>query len=151
MEGIMTKTWILVADGARARLFEAAAGDSPLAEVECFANPEGRAGARRMGTGPLPRVHESVGPARHAIEPHTTAREKVTDRFARILGEALERGRSERRYERLVLVAPPRFLGALHDHLGARLRGQLAGEIRRNLTALPPAQIRSRLPARFLT
>jgi protein required for attachment to host cells len=146
----MTTTWILVADGARARLFESSAIEAPLAEVECFTNPEGRATARRMTTARLPRVHESVGPARHAIEPHTTPRDKIADRFAKALADTLERGRSGRRYDRLVLVAPPRFLGTLHAHLGANLREQVAGEIRRNLTALPPAQIRSRLPANFL-
>ena len=146
----MTTTWILVADGSRARLFESAAPDSPLVEIECFANPEGRAGARQMTTERLPRVHESVGPVRHAIEPHTTLREKVGDRFAKTLGGVLERGRVQHRYERLVLVAPPRFLGALHDNLGKTLRTHVAGEIRRNLTTLPPGQIRSRLPPHFL-
>jgi protein required for attachment to host cells len=145
----MTTTWILVADGARARLFESAVADGALTEVGCYANPEGRAGARRLTTDRPPTVNESVGPARHAIEPHTTAREKVTDRFAKNLSDVLSRGRCERRYARLILVAPPRFLGALHDHFDKPLRDTVVGEVRRNLTALPAAEIRARLPARL--
>lgn len=147
---MMTTTWILVADGARARLFETTAAGAGLAEVDCFTNPEGRGPAARRVEDRLPRVHESVGPARHAIEPHTSAHDKAADRFARSLGEALERGRLDRRYERLILVAPPRFLGALHTHLDKPLRDCVAGEIRRDLTALPPDQIRSRLPPHLL-
>lgn len=146
----MNSTWILVADAARARLFEPAPADGRLVEIECFTNPDGRAGARRSDTHRPPTVNESVGTARHAIEPHTTAREKVTARFAHVLSEALERGRTKRRYERLVLVAPPRFLGALHEQLGQPVRDSVAGEVRRDLTALRPAELRARLPQRLL-
>src|SRR5215471_15383407 len=111
----MASTWILVADAARARLFEPAPTDGRLVEIECFINPEGRAGARRTTTHRPPTVNESVGTARHAIEPHMTPREKTASRFAHTLSVALERGRARCRYERLVLVAPPRFLGALHE------------------------------------
>ena len=142
----MSTTWILVADGARARLFESAAAAPALAEIECFANPEGRAGTRKLSTHRLPTVNESVGPARHSIEPHTTPREKFTARFAKVLADALEQGRVTRRFEHLVLVAPPRFLGALNRQLHKPLRDCVVGEVRHDLTALPAAQIRDRVP-----
>ena len=142
----MTTTGILVADGARARLFECAAADPALAEIECFANPEGRGGTRKLNTHRLPTVNESVGPARHSNEPHTTQREKFAARFAKALTDALERGRSAHRFERLIMVAPPRFLGALYHEFHKPLRDCVVAEIRRDLTELPAAQIRARLP-----
>src|SRR5689334_18089456 len=45
----MSPTWILVADSARARLFEAD-GAGALNELACYANPEGRAGTRGLTT-----------------------------------------------------------------------------------------------------
>lgn len=120
-------------------------------EVGYFANPEGRTHGRDSTTGRPPSVDESMGAARHTIQPHTTLREKSAERFARTLTAALERGRNEHRYERLVLVAPPRFLGVLHGTFDRPLRDCVAGEVRRDLTAMPPASIRSRLPARLLT
>ena len=91
----MTSTWILVADAARARVFEATGRSEPWQEVACFANPDGRAPGRHATTERAPRVNESMGGARHAIEPHTSLRDKSTERFAHMLGEALERGRND--------------------------------------------------------
>lgn len=142
----MPSTWILVADGARARILaEDPAGD--LAEVRCFSNPEGRAHGRDLTTEGPPTVHESVGNSRHAIEPHTTARAKASDRFARELGDELRRGRNERLFERLVIVAPPRFLGCLHRALDPALRASIAEELPLDLTRLKPAELHARLLA----
>lgn len=146
----MPNTWILVADGARARLFATAAADEPLTEVACFSNPEGRAAGRDLTTDRPPRVNESVGDVRHAIEPHTTLREKSAGRFARTLNDALESGHNDRRYDRLVLIAPPRFLGALHESCGKQVRALVVAEIRHDLTMLPPSEIRERLPQEAL-
>lgn len=144
-----TNTWILVADGARARLFEAASPDDALNELACFANPGGRSHGRNFTTARPPTVNESVGATRHSIEPHTTLREKTTDRFARTIKDELERGRNDHRYERLVIVAPPRFLGALHGTFTKPLRECVVAEVKRNLTALRTSDIRAHLPRRL--
>jgi protein required for attachment to host cells len=142
----MNTTWLLVADGARARLFEVAAPSPALTELGCYTNPDERAGARAMTSEHLPTVNESVGPARHSIEPHTTPREKVIDRFARSLGDVLERGHNEHRYGRLILVAPPKFLGALHKVLNKTVRNAVGLEIKHDFTALRADEILARLP-----
>jgi len=144
-----TNTWILVADGARARLFEAASPDDGLNELACFANPGGRSHGRNFTTARPPTVDESVGAARHSIEPHTTLREKTTDRFARTLKDELERARNDHRYAQLVIVAPPRFLGALHGTFPKPLRDCVVAEVKRNLTALRTSDIRAHLPSRL--
>lgn len=145
----MQPTWILVADRARARIFEMS-DHAPLAEVACFTSPESRVRARETTRERLPRTNNSMDSARHAIEPHTSLREKTTQRFARLLGDALERGHHEHRYERLVLAAPPRFLGTLHSALDEPLRGCVVGEIRHDLTMLPIHALRERLPPTML-
>ncbi|HEX3123929.1 MAG TPA: host attachment protein [Rhodanobacteraceae bacterium] len=144
-----TNTWILVADGTRARLFEAASPDDALNELACFANPGGRAHGRDVTTAGPPTVNESVGAARHSIEPHTTLRDKTTDRFARTIKDELERARTDHRYARLVIVAPPRFLGALHGTFPKPLRDCVVAEVKRNLTALRTSDIRAHLPSRL--
>ena len=145
----MKHTWVLVADGARARLFEVRARNEPWNELACFTNPDGRAPGRDATTERAPRVNESANAARHAIEPHTTLREKSMERFAHIINDALERGLHDHRYHKLVLVAPPRFLGRLHNVLGKLLQDCVAGEIRHNFTSLRGEEIRARLPARM--
>jgi protein required for attachment to host cells len=126
-------------------VFEAGERSDPWQEVACFANPDGRAPGRHATTEHAPRVNESMGGARHAIEPHTSLRDKSTERFAHMLGEALERGHNDQRYDRLVLVAPPRFLGALHDVLDKQLTGCVSNEFQHDFTALRGEDIRHRL------
>ena len=95
----MTSTWILVADTARARLFEPAPSDGRLVEIECFTNPEGRAGARQVDVHPPPTVNQSAA-GRHDLERHEGARERTTQRFAHVLSEVLEVRPSKSRPDR---------------------------------------------------
>jgi protein required for attachment to host cells len=145
----MTHTWILVADGGRARVFEMADADKALVEVACYANPDARLPGKESTTDRPPSVNESMGGTRHAVEPHTTIRDKIADRFAHSLIAALERGRQEHRYGSLVIVAPPRFLGVLHSGMDKPLRDCVVEEVRHDYTSLPVAQLRERLPTRL--
>lgn len=146
----MTNTWILVADSTRARLFEQGPADKTFGEVACFTNPDGHAPGRRAAEDRLPRVNESVGRVRHAIEPRTSLRDKSTDHFAHTLAEALAHGHNDHLYDRLVLVAPAHFLGVLRGNLGKLVAGCIVGEIGRNLTTRPVAELHASLPREML-
>ena len=129
----MPAIWILVADGARARLF-ALHEEHPPEEVQSFVNAEGRLPGRALRHDRAPTTHDRYGHGRHAIEPHTSPRDKALARFAVQLRDALERGRVEHRYDSLVLIAPPRFLGMLHATLDKHLRACVALEIGKDMT-----------------
>lgn len=137
------KTWILVADAGRARLFEAEARDGALLEIGGYANPDAHARGAGIGSDRPPRTQESVGSARHAIEPHTDPHDKAALGFAKGLAEILEHGRVEHAYTRLVLVAPPRFLGQLRAELGAQVGKLVAGSIGKDLTHATNEDIRA--------
>lgn len=141
----MNALWILVADSAHARIFQGGKPDATLTEVGCYINPEGRAHGRDITTERPPSVQEGASPTRHGITPHTTLREKSAERFARSLDATLLRAQEERKYDRLVIIAPPHFLGELKQHLSDRVRQRVVGEIPRNYTALPPAELHQHL------
>lgn len=141
----MKKIWILAADRVRARLFENQGVEGAVVEIASFVNPEGRLPTGSRGDSRPPRSFESVGAARHAIEPHTTPAEKVRERFARQLRDALEAGRVENRFDHLVLIAPPRFLGALRGVMGKNLSRHIIKEIEHGETELTPQQIAAHL------
>ena len=138
----MNTTWILVADSARARLFEADEAGA-FNELGCYTNAEARSGTRGQTTDRPPTVNESVGSARHALQPHTSAQEKAAGNFARELREVLDHARSNHRFTRLVLIAPSRFLGTLHTTFGKQLHDCIVAEFQRDLTKVTPAEIRS--------
>jgi len=149
----MSTAWILVSDAARARLFETIGEDTNLIEVACYTNPGLRGAPALGGSGrTLPRTQESVGSSRHIIEPHTSYKDKETQAFAHMLTVHLLNAHSHHRYDRLFLVAPPHFLGILHEHLRQPATAGLAGELAKDLVALPPtdllAQLKAHLPLR---
>ena len=145
----MNNTWLLVADRARARLFDYPRAADGLVELQDFINPDGHKLGRDAQRGPLPRAQESTSAMRHAIEPRTSPEDKSSDRFARELGDALERGRVDHRYERLVLVAPPEFLGNLHRTLGKQVQNCIVAEVDKDLTAMPATKLGETLSAQL--
>lgn len=138
----MNKTWVLVADSEKARLFEYERCRGPWSETACFVNAD-------TTQGPLPerppRVQESVGGARHAIEPRTDPKDKAATRFASTLAAALRSAHDEQRFTSLVIAASPRFLGTLHGKLDKSLQHCVSREIGRNLTTLDSDGIRNYL------
>jgi protein required for attachment to host cells len=140
----MQPTWILVADRARARLLSPNATTDHLIELEDFANPDGRK-LPRVINGDRPRSMESIGGARHVIEPQTSPEQKVAQRFASELAGMLERGRQMHRYERLILVAPPHFLGVLKGALNPHVSACVSAHLDRELTTLPLSELSQHL------
>ena len=145
----MDKFWVLVADKAKARLFELC-GDSPdLIELEGWTNPDGRAKGIDLQSDRPTRTFDRFGPGRHAAGSQVSPKEKSAERFAHDLGDTLERGRVEHRFDKLVLIAPPAFLGTLNGTLGKQLRDCVALSLDKDLTVLPPDEIRGHLPRRM--
>lgn len=134
----MSTAWILVSDAARGRLFEASGTPCTWTELAGYSNSDLRGLPARGGSGrTVPRTHDSIGPARHVIEPHASRRDKSTRAFARMLVADLLEANARHRYERLFLVAPPRFLGVLRGQLGDPAAAGVAGELGSDLAALP--------------
>lgn len=141
----MSTTWILVADSARARLFAASEqDDGALVELEDFLNPESR--GRELEADRPPRTFESVGNVRHAIEDHTSYDQKSLEFFARELEAVLERGRVGHRYDDLVVIAPPHFLGTLNRTMGKHVRASVIAELPNDLSSADAQTIRDHLP-----
>lgn len=145
----MPVTWVLVADRSQARLFSVSGEDTPITEIEDFVNPSGRSAGRELTRDRPPRTQDSHGEARHAIEPHTRPEDKSADQFAHELSAALERGWAGRRYDDLVLIAPPRFLGVLNAVLGEQVSARVTDRIAKELTHGDMAAIDAHLPMRL--
>jgi protein required for attachment to host cells len=142
----MPKTWLLVADAAKARLFEIPRKGANPIEIACFTHPDGRTPGQHPEHGRQGRTQESANPARHAIEPHTSLEEKHALQFADLLRDAIRQGRMENQYDQLVLMAPPRFLGVLRDRLDEQTLEYVVAEIGHDLLALSPTELRAYLP-----
>lgn len=142
----MSATWVLVADGAKARLFAIAEKDNSIVEIEDRLNPEGTASGRELSRDRPPSTHDRFGHGRHNIEPHTGLRQKSAEVFARELNDALERGRLDHRYRKVVLIAPAHFLGTLNAALNKHVHACVIAELPKNLTQADAQTILAHLP-----
>ena len=82
----------------------------------------------------------------HSVGHEHDASEHERDRFAREVAKALADACRKDRFARLHVLAAPRFLGALREHMDDDTRARLAGEHDVDVTAETAEQIRSRLP-----
>lgn len=140
----MQTMWILVADSARGRIFSTA-DERTLEEVADFAHPESRQHDRDLVSDQQGRSFDSAGQGRHAMEPARHPHEQEAEAFAQALARAIEEGRNQHRFERLVLIAPPEFLGRLRQHLHKDAARMVVAEIHKDLVHLDQAQLLSYL------
>lgn len=130
------RTWIIVADSARARIFENTGPGKGISELEEHAlevelKPSGDIDADRPG-----RSFDSAGQGRHAMEPTTDANRQAKKQIVGEIAALLEKSYQRKSYDRLVLVAPPATLGDLRQGLGKTLSGVVYGELAKDLTKL---------------
>ena len=126
----MKTTWIVAADSSRARVLQVA-GRERLDEIENLVNPEGRLQDRELTTDANPRLH---GPGGMSAREEPSAVEHAVELFAKRVGDYLEKARTDHRFDELVLVAPPKFLGALRKELGNEVGKLVADELPKDLS-----------------
>ncbi len=68
------------------------------------------------------------------------------DRFARHLAAELTRRYDDRTFRRLVLVAPPEFMGMLRQELPSRVADSVLEELTQDLSKVRPDQLAARIP-----
>jgi protein required for attachment to host cells len=137
--------WVLVADRSRASLLHALPnGLRPWPTLAGFVHEEARLTPQERDTAAPGRVMHPGG-ARSAVEPHEDRSHVEARRFAAQITEHLDRERLNRRFDRLVVVAPPMFLGVLREASSAPLRAMTAIEFDRDLIPLPEAELQQRL------
>jgi len=149
-------TWVLVCDASRARLFQAAPRGDELVLLDEMAHPESRAHARdlmsdaqgRKPVGPVPARpgHGQNGAyGRPGAEPDTDPKEVEAQKFARQLAERLEKGLNDHAYDRLVVTAPPHFLGLVRASVSTQVERRVGATFDKDLTSMDAAEIARRL------
>lgn len=124
--------WILVSDEASARLFEAEEAGQDWRPVTVFNHPQSRMKAKDLMTD-FPNNMESGMPVRD----HEG---KV---FARELAKYLQTHQND--FQRLILVGPPRFLGALRGELASPVAKKVTDSLNKELTQLNDRELKQKL------
>ncbi len=145
----MATTWILTGDSGRARILQVT-GRHRLEEIQDFVNPKGRLHERDLLADGHPRFdgHGGVGrpggrrtggPASDRQE--MAAREHETELFAKQIDRFLDQARLQKRYDRLFVLAPAKFLGLLRKNLDKEVGKLVRDEIDKDLSWFDAASI----------
>ncbi len=141
----MRKTWIVVADNSRARIFTAETPSSPLIEMDSIVHPEARMHDRDI-TSDLPGRGSGTGGSRHSYESATDAKDYENMGFAKRVTDFLDDARKNDSYRQLIIVAAPKLLGNLRSEMNDQTRKLVTLELDKNLSQLSPEDIRKHMP-----
>lgn len=143
----MATTWILVAHQAGARVFENHGPGKGLALLQEIEHAQGRERDSQIDTDRPGRSFRknSGDPRRAAMSRSEGPHDHAVAAFARELAHKLQQGRVQNRFQRLVLVAPPRFLGLLRSSLDGPTAQMLAGSLHKDLATAKEAELVAQL------
>jgi len=141
----MRKTWVIVADNSRARIFTAETPSSPLIEVDSIVHPEARMHDRDI-TSDLPGRGSGSGGSRHSYETETDAKDYENLGFAKRIAGFLDDARKSDKFKQLIIVAAPSLLGNLRSGLNDQTKKMVSLELDKNLSSLNPDEIRKHMP-----
>ena len=141
----MKASYILVADNSRARIFTAETPASPLQEIEALAHAEGRLHDRDITTD-LPGKIKGEGNVGHAFEQPTDPKKHEADLFAHRIAHYLEEAHNANKFEQLLIIAEPSFLGLLRNCLPEQIKKTVCFELDKNITMQSADDIRKHLP-----
>jgi protein required for attachment to host cells len=134
-----TTTWIVIADGARARVMQNEGPGKGVQAVQGLVFKGDHSPSIEVVADKPGRAFDSVGHGRHAMEPSLDAHDELKVKFVKQIAGALE-GQVDA-YSRLILVAPPQALGLLRKALPAAVAGKVTGELGKDLTHLPNSEL----------
>jgi protein required for attachment to host cells len=137
----MATTWIVAADESRARVLQVARPEKQLTEIEDLLNPQGRLQDRELQTDAEPRFSGRAGGGPASDREAQGAVEHSVRMFAKEIGRYLDKARVEHRFDELVLVAPPKFLGALRKELDKEVGKLVKQELPKELSGLDVREI----------
>ena len=138
----MQTTWIVAADSSRARIFEMHGLQEPVREIEDFANPAGREQDHELGRDARGRYYgRGEHQQAHTAQPHIDEVEHQTELFSKRVGEYLDQACVEHRYDKLCLIAFPKFLGLLRQNLSKEAQRLVEDEVPKDISKLEARDI----------
>lgn len=141
--------WIAVADSQVCRLYSADEDLERWTPVRVLENP--RLHPDPGDLGGRGRTQAMPGGPRSAMDRHTDPVDTERQRFAREVAEVLDEAFVHGQWDRLIVAAPPKFLGLLRAELPERAARGLVATIDHDFVKTPerdlPDAVRKHLPA----
>lgn len=140
-----TKTCIVVADGAHARIYINDGPGKGIAELPQYAQTVDLKPSREIKSDSPGRAFDSAGQGRHAMEPQTDPKRHSKQEFHRELARQIEADLVAGKFDRLVLVSPPATLGDLRQSFSKNAAAKIHGELAKDLVKASDKELLTQL------
>lgn len=144
----MKNTWILVANGSEARLFESEFRPKSLTLLQEIKHPESREKGAELASdksGHYQGDAANGGSTQGSFSEPTDPKEYEMERFAAELVKELEAGRTANSYQHLIVASSPKFHGLLNKHMNGHISKLIEKHINKDFTSLKEKELLSRL------
>ena len=128
----MTKTWILVANASQANIYEGNPKlEKSLDRIKSLAHPE----SRQKNTDLVADKGGNFSATGHGTMNQDTDPKTVEEaKFAKEIIQLLQSAHNSNKFDKLILIAGPHFLGLIRKPLASHLNGALDGVIEKDYT-----------------
>lgn len=139
------KVWMIVGNSTRARLFAGRYLRSDFKEIQTFVHPESRLRQQELNSDAPGRTFDSFGKGRHSKGQRVDAKKQERINFALEVADFLEKSRSENKFEKLVVIASPEFMGELRSKLSDKIITCVELSIDKDLTSKTAEEIQQHI------
>jgi len=142
----MSKTWVVVAESSRAKIYEVEKNESRkiLKELTGFTHSIVRNHKQQLsGNQQKESRHSQLTGSLETHKDH----ERTT--FARTIGQHLKSARNKGQFSKLILMSPPKFLGDLRKCLGHETNKYVVSEVDKNLVRHNIKDIQAHMPMSY--
>lgn len=123
------KCWFVVANRTEAVIFKETQ-KKDLSFVYRFSNPKGKRREAELDSDRPGKTASSASRTlRHALDTHNNKHEVQAQKFSKTISKALTKAAKEKKFDELVLVAEPHFLGLLRNEIPKELKPYIKHEI----------------------
>jgi protein required for attachment to host cells len=150
----MDTTWIVAADAGRARIFADTDRNRPLQEIEDMVNPAARMRTsdqlsdKMSPTAAAASVHGTGGALPSSqYQPQQTVEDREAEMFAKSICAFLLKGHQDNKFQKLELIAEPKFLGVLRAIVDPQLKPLISREINKDYSQFSGHQLREQMRA----
>jgi protein required for attachment to host cells len=140
---MLTKShiWVAVLNGSKARIFYNNGLSKHIELVKECTSDTAHMRSSELGRDKPGRVFESANTARHSVEPKTDLHNKDKIQFAQQIASILNQASALGKFNNLILISSPEFLGEIRTKLSKSTYALVIKELKKDLTHLAEKDI----------
>jgi protein required for attachment to host cells len=131
----MSNCWVVVANSSRAAIYMSDAKLGKLDPVRTISHPESRLKNSEINSDAQGLTQHGPSHATASYSAEHSPHDHEIEVFAKEIASILHLARNDGSFDRLVLVASPKFLGSLRAHLDAETARKVSETIAHDWTA----------------